>query len=105
MEVDGRTNEKSDDAGRRSFQAMNTPYPIVLRVDTEKLSGFVWTATASEEESAIHTPGTVVPGPLAGRAWWTKIPVLTFKNIYLHPSQPREDKGDREGIPHTHPIP
>ena len=39
MEVDGRTNGRSDDAGRRSFQAMHTLYPIVFRDDAEKLSG------------------------------------------------------------------
>ena len=54
MEVDGKTNGRNDDAGRRSFQAMHTPYPIVFRVDTEKLSGFVWTATAIGREGFVN---------------------------------------------------
>ena len=30
---------------------------------------------------------------------------LAIETVFCRLLQPREDKGDREGIPHTHPIP
>ena len=30
---------------------------------------------------------------------------LIVKKLEAYGFEPREDKGDREGIPHTHPIP
>ena len=46
------------------------------------------------------------PGPSPGSA--TEVDVIcSIPHILLHflNIQAREDKGDREGIPHTHPIP
>ena len=32
-------------------------------------------------------------------------PYIASAAVWLKCVKPREDKGDREGIPHTHPIP
>ena len=32
-------------------------------------------------------------------------PCIASAAVWLKCVKPREDKGDREGIPHTHPIP
>ena len=37
--------------------------------------------------------------------WTLKMVYVVSIQCFLIQLQPREDKGDREGIPHTHPIP
>ena len=45
-------------------------------------------------------PGLQLGDPAPCTHWFVAVDLLTFYIVCT-----REDKGDREGIPHTHPIP
>ena len=89
-----------------------TPPPTLIKVASNrrpcsKLGGR--TLNGGRKEVSIISHGPVTSSDLKHERLFFRASVSTFLQLVVAltaiKAQPREDKGDREGIPHTHPIP